>query len=602
MSNKKEKQQKQPEKQDWKDELKKVKVKQNPSANPAAGSTSAISVSGVYEHITGIPNPATAPYNFVPLNEQVVPTECEPAKDFAFDKYHEGRYTGYIDLTIETKTPLYIRGTLTEDEIKQEIDSKNKPDFFSPTGKFCIPGSSLRGMIRTMVEIMSYGKFEFFDNKRLYFRGMADLALSLRNYYNKRILNAKAGILYKKGLSYFIKETSFSKISKSEAKTKVTELGKSYSEFEFYEVGTYYLIVSGKMQGKENDWLVQKSNSTVNEIELAKEDVDNYVNDTTRKKEAPNLIKKLAKNSEVPCFYVTWKDKNNHDRVSFGHTKMFRMAYETSIADHVGEAITNNSIIDIPEAIFGNKETFAGRVFFEDAFLKNPSGNDCEEEKVVTLLGPKPTTFQHYLVQTKENMKSHPCNLAHYDSNPLTAIRGHKLYWHKENQKYKNSSFNSNTDTKIKPVKTDKTFTGRIRFENLSAVELGALLSALELPPDCCHKIGMGKPLGLGSVEITPKLYLSNRKERYESLNAEWGEVSESTQNGEEIKDFKDAFEKYVLDKLGENGKKFWEIDRMEELEKMLKFNPKPPDNKTEYMSLGSFRERKVLPKPTEVR
>jgi len=122
------------------------------------------------------------------------------------------------------------------------------------------------------------------------------------------------------------------------------------------------------------------------------------------------------------------------------------------------------------------------------------------------------------------------------------------------------------------------------------------------LPPDCCHKIGMGKPLGLGSVEITPKLYLSNRKERYESLNAEWGEVSESTQNGEEIKDFKDAFEKYVLDKLGENGKKFWEIDRMEELEKMLKFNPKPPDNKTEYMSLGSFRERKVLPKPTEVR
>ena len=40
---------------------------------------------------------------------------------------------------------------------------------------------------------------------------------------------------------------------------------------------------------------------------------------------------------------------------------------------------------------------------------------------------------------------------------------------------------------------------------------------------------------------------------------------------------------------------------RMKELEKMLKFEPKPNDSATAYMPLGEFRDRKVLPKPTEV-
>lgn len=129
-------------------------------------------------------NDAVAPYNFIPFNETVVPAEEIPH----FNKYHSDRLTGYIDLEIETKTPLYIRDTLTEEEMRIKAErEKNKetfslPDFFSPGEMLRIPGSSLRGMTRTMVEIVSYGKFGFFDDRRLYYRAVGDMSKLGKDY------------------------------------------------------------------------------------------------------------------------------------------------------------------------------------------------------------------------------------------------------------------------------------------------------------------------------------------------------------------------------------------------------------------------------------
>ena len=39
----------------------------------------------------------------------------------------------------------------------------------------------------------------------------------------------------------------------------------------------------------------------------------------------------------------------------------------------------------------------------------------------------------------------------------------------------------------------------------------GALLTALDLPPPKRHKMGVGKPLGLGTVKLTPHLILQTR-------------------------------------------------------------------------------------------
>ena len=86
-------------------------------------------------------------------------------------------------------------------------------------------------------------------------------------------------------------------------------------------------------------------------------------------------------------------------------------------------------------------------------------------------------------------------------------------------------------------------FKAKIRFENLLNEELGAMLFALKLPEKCCHKIGMGKPLGMGSIKITPCLFLSDRQKRYNSLLAEWTESIPATHDNK-IKELKKELKK----------------------------------------------------------
>ncbi len=551
-----------------------------------------------------------APYNFIPLNDKVVPSEGIPE----FDRYDLQRFTGYIDIELKTLTPLYIRDTLTDDEYKQKLEIENytNSNFFSPGDLIRIPGSSLRGMIRTMVEIMSFGKFGFFDDSRLYYRGLADKS-SLRKEYQARMSsfdkNSKktqykmsAGILIKKGFNYFIiPAKGFTQIPKEKAREMIKNIGKSYEEFKFYKLKEGYIIVSGPMQNKKMDWFIEFPQNNAKEFMILEEDIQNYKNDKNRSERVPDLLK-LARDG-VPCFYVRYRDSKNVERISFGHTGMFRLAYEKTIGDHIPEELKKPNITDLAEAIFGNEKTYAGRVFFEDAYLEgNPEDALLHTATPHILSGPKPTCFQHYLEQKPENLVNHPKNLAHYNSN--NPIRGHKLYWHRSGNNWievdqENIKKHPTQYTRITPVKPCTVFRGRIRFENLSKVELGALLFALQLPEGCAHKIGMGKPLGLGSVRITPKLYLSDRMQRYTDLFAEWNGLEEKTD--EVIKNFKKAFESYILNKLNEEKTSIWELERMQELKRMLDFDKKPDDDKTEYLPLNEFRHRKVLPSPTKV-
>ncbi|WP_353686764.1 TIGR03986 family CRISPR-associated RAMP protein [Thermodesulfovibrio sp. 3462-1] len=606
---------------------------------------------------------ARAPYNFIPLNHKVVHVDNPPD----FDRYHTDRFTGYIDLEIKTLTPFYIRDTLTEDEYKEKIRIEKEkdqqyinPDFFSPGGLLRIPGSSLRGMIRTMVEIMSYGKFGFFEDSRLYYRGLADKCKNLRQEYQRKMSsfdkNSKktqykmsAGILTKKGFDYFITPAKgFRQILKSEARQMIEQTGKRYEDFKFYKVNNGYIVVSGPMENKKRDWFIEYPDKDAKAFKIPEIDIQNYKDDKNRSDKVPDLLK-LAKDG-VPCFYVRYKDTKGEDRISFGHTGMFRLAYEKTIGDHV-PAELKKAVLDIPEAIFGNEKTYASRVFFEDAYLEgNPEDAIMPSVIPQILSGPKPTSFQHYLEQRPENLKDHPKNLAHYNSaNP---IRGYKLYWHRDGNgweeveiSYDEKEFNEllkkhlirkedfqpyileEKNKKIKinltnlpdnlrniiyqsigiyetqhtiltPIKPGSIFQGRIRFENLSRVELGALLFALSLPDGLAHKLGMGKPLGLGSVEIKPRLYLSNRQNRYQDLFSEWNGLDDKTS---EIEGFKKAFEEYVFEKLQENRSSLWETDRLRQLKKMLDFAHRPANKKTEYMELGEFRQRKVLNKPEEI-
>ncbi len=626
---------------------------------------------------------AHAPYNFVPLNEKVV-TVSDPIPDF--DAYHADKNTGWIKVEIETKTPLYIRDTLTQEQDKAGEQSS---DFFSPGGKLRIPGSSLRGMIRALVEIVSFGKFGACDSdKLLYFRGLADKS-NLRKEYQERmssydrkarraVYKMSAGVLRRRKNSFnyeILPSGHFTSILKKEARENVQQIGQRYAEFNFYKLPEGYLVVSGDMQNKKRDWLIDFPESNAKSIPIPEDDVRNYQNDITRAEDVPDLISLADKGHDVPCFYVIWADQQGNDRVSFGHTAMFRLAYKKTIGEHLPQQLITNrweiteerlgwmqksgvsgkiikqlrtwerkefsdqealekqlaplvaqvkknkqeqckkailkhaKVCGFAEAIFGNETTFAGRVFFEDAFLQEGQQNVRMGEGTPKILSsPKPTTFQHYLVQTSDNNRQ----LNHYSRN--SAIRGNKLYWHKSGEHWQEKNQQEITKhrtqyTKINPVKPGIKFIGHIRFENLSDQELGALLFALELPEGCCHKLGMGKPLGLGSVHIKPLLYLSRRRERYEGLFCECREDISPPERGEE---FKERFAGYILGKLGLQGS-LWNTERLKELQIMLDYEKGKAleaQGKIRYMEIerkkgtkkeNEFKNRPILPLPGNV-
>ena len=136
---------------------------------------------------------AHAPYNFVPLPNQVVLAQAVPEHD-----RYQGN-TGWIDCDLEALTPLYVRGMLKTttfvtygdtdrafSDLPQTVQ-REIARFFSIHERLVIPGSSLRGMIRALVEIITFGKVGPITDKRIVFRAVGD-PTSLGQFYRSKFL------------------------------------------------------------------------------------------------------------------------------------------------------------------------------------------------------------------------------------------------------------------------------------------------------------------------------------------------------------------------------------------------------------------------------
>jgi hypothetical protein len=94
-----------------------------------------------------------------------------------------------------------------------------------------------------------------------------------------------------------------------------------------------------------------------------------------------------------------------------------------------------------------------------------------------------------------------------------------------------------------RPVKEGSKFVFELEFENLHPLELGAVLWSLELGQDMHHRVGYGKPLGLGSVKLRiTRLEILDTVERYQSL-ASNGWTNGFTTGARCIKDFVTAMQ-----------------------------------------------------------
>lgn len=108
----------------------------------------------------------TAPYNFAPLSGWIFtpPWAEKVSHDVPF---REG-VSGAIKLKVTAESPILV----ANDKKPQRGNRPQEAHFCSIGGRYAIPGTTLKGMIRNILEIAAFGKMIYADDKQLSVRDL----------------------------------------------------------------------------------------------------------------------------------------------------------------------------------------------------------------------------------------------------------------------------------------------------------------------------------------------------------------------------------------------------------------------------------------------
>lgn len=140
----------------------------------------------------------TAPYNFVPLSGKVVTPYWGAA--ISHDKPFVNGESGVLYVEMTAHTPIYVRNGSIQNENNSDVR------FNQINGQYFVPGSSIKGMLRNFIEIMSFGRMEDKVN---------DVKYSVRDFNNNNIYDkskiskeVQCGWLRSDGKNYFLTSCS----------------------------------------------------------------------------------------------------------------------------------------------------------------------------------------------------------------------------------------------------------------------------------------------------------------------------------------------------------------------------------------------------------
>lgn len=537
-----------------------------------------------------------APYNFVPFGKKVY-----RKKEIVKHNQIQG-LSGYIEYQVTAQTPIMV-------------DGGDKHFYKGKDGKAAIPGSTMRGLVRSNMQVLSQSSVaDDIQNSRLMYRCVGgskanrnkesyDEALGMPKDRNAppvpqkvkagyiRCQNGKYYIIQAKkeysdpdcgdmnyyrlseldiienkhfnGFEMLKKEKSILQNFKFEQESKPDKWtgkfgykGIKNTKFEPQWIPVYYqtngvnkvvalsetakdgyrkgsLITTGYMNKKKALYVIPEMMEIPENqwIQIPSKDVDSFQRDLAGRKnqltvstgyklgqmekDEKNRLKKrvekffdLPENGETkPVFYIELVDKTDK-KLYFGFTPHLRLFYDKEIFDGLPKAQKDGGL-DYCKALFGftsnaapdeqesnsGKGSYRSRLSFQDAVIDLEK---LEKEKTTVVLGePKPTSYLDYLIG-KDGVSA----TAYRDEFEL---RGMKQYWLHEKDVHGKMGSNKEVGTDFYPYPIGTSFTGRIRFTNLSEEELGMLLWSLLLEKESQQNIGKGKPYGYGRSIIALK-------------------------------------------------------------------------------------------------
>ncbi len=153
------------------------------------------------------------PYNFVPDGGKRREKDGNGGygKDRDFKKLHRfDGLCGRIEYNLKTLSPIFIpdpEGTTLYKIDGGDEDIHKVMDFFNVKGRLCLPSTSIKGMVRSVVEAATNSSFGVFvpEKKKFSYRKDRGFRRDIGIYSNKQIIPAKIAKLPRKALEDAVK-------------------------------------------------------------------------------------------------------------------------------------------------------------------------------------------------------------------------------------------------------------------------------------------------------------------------------------------------------------------------------------------------------------
>ncbi len=460
------------------------------------------------------------PYHFIALPKEGVKQGIEEYK-------RGGEWlTGKFMCHLTTKTPLIIpdhaekipKGTADGGERPSEYD---KYPFMTIDGRPMIPGSSLRGVIRSTFETIT--KSCVFTNDDYYFSsrtgvpkeaGLLEKGKEGWKLYEAERYADKEDVFTntnevgdvvkfeggkdKKGRLYVVGEGDQTGYVMRMKRFINDDKASSYSVFE--QKGEEAIPIDGKRMDKF--------------IELFKVNIDKYL-EGAAKVEAKRYEEKWKEVEEKGGKIPVWYQKID-DNYYFALSQLSRNVYIKKPKDILPASLKSCSGRDelCPAcALFGfmsgetNHEreqregrAMGSRVRFSDAWCEDEGVCKDLQKPLPILSSPRSSSLEFYLKHEKDSY--------HADMDGIE-LAGRKFYWHHRNFSMRELGCDTNSKmiSLMQYVEAGVRFKFEVYFDGVTKNQLDQLYTALTFGDNVedgrlCHKIGHAKPLGFGSAKI----------------------------------------------------------------------------------------------------
>ncbi len=481
------------------------------------------------------------PYNFVPFGDKISEEGHKKTKQEAYRSDSSKLLSGWMDIDIYIKTPLIIPDGAHKDCSFLKLPGGDG------SFKYAIPGSELRGVIRSAYECVTDSCVPFLlrdGNKlsqrvpifgSLHRRGLLCFENGKWKLYSARTVGIdevtikkemKTGPKGKPVPVFRLFRTNGKEVTEktgdfSKANNGVVQYNIPVDTKKTYHIA--YLQKDGLIREWSNDEPYQNMCSVLDRDAahiIGSNPNQGPCNDLKAALEREHNGKNNNVGVPVYYFYVVPDEQHNTDGeklVYLSNSAIGRIAQRRKWRDIIGEHTPCDGRGELCPAclLFGSKEGegLKGHVRFTDAF----SDDELTTKKhcLGTLAGPRPSSFEFYLKRPVEdatywNFDFYGVKVQHGDRT-LTEYRhldkatprGRKFYWHSDVQK---DPVPGNQNSTMEAVE-NCVFHSKVYFDGISETQLNDLMWVISMGENSKDstlqfKLGHAKPLGYGSCKL----------------------------------------------------------------------------------------------------